>query len=133
MDKPSSSLLARFAQYGVVSRDAVKNVLAVIRKMARLGLVQRIRKRHRVFYELTPRALPLLDAQREILLAQARQCAQLAPKSSAYRALLSDIRFFNPDHPAAQAFLFLGDWDLQRPAARYQLALAQARFYAAHE
>ncbi len=95
-------------------------------------MVRRVRKRKRVFYELTQQAIPLLESQRRIFLEQIRQRAFLSPQATIYPALLEDIRFVNERHPMAKEFLFLGNWDLQRPVARFQLELAQHRYYNAY-
>ena len=122
-------LLARFAQHGVLHREAIKNNGAAILKLQRLGMLKRVRKQKQVFYELTDRALPLLETQRRLLLEQAKLYATLEKRSFFYRALLDDIRFLNVHHPEAKNFLFLGNWDLHRSSAKFQLELAKYRYY----
>lgn len=91
--------------------------------------MQKVYRRGKVFYELTPQALPLLDCQRHVLLDQAKILAQVATRSPLHRALVEDVRFVDETHPDARRFLFLGDWQLQRSVLPAQLALAKHRYY----
>jgi hypothetical protein len=42
---------------------------------------------------------------------------------------LGDVRFLDEKNPAANKFLFLGDWQLKRPVVPSQLSLSKYRFY----
>ena len=96
----------------------------------REGLVKKVYKKGKVFYELTEAALPLLDGYRKMLLEEAQLNYQLYPRRrSFYNALLEDVRFLDTFKPDAQNFQFLGDWRLHESPLPSQLQLAQWRFY----
>ena len=122
-------LVARFARYGVLHREAVKNDLTTLNKLVRNELVQKTYKSGRVFYELTEKALPLLEHQRKKLLEEVQMKALLETRGTFYSSLLNDVRFLDEKKPEAKEFLFLGDWQLVRPVVTPQLELAKLRFY----
>lgn len=124
-------LLLRFARFGVLHREEVKNNLSVVKQLVRAGVAQKVFRRGKVFYELTPKALPLLELQRRLLLDQAAALEHLPRRSSVSAALLHDVRFLDERHPDARHFLFLGDWQLTRPVVPPQLDLAKYRYYKA--
>lgn len=124
------NLLEKLSVFGVAGRNMVKNDLEAIRALIRSGYVKKAYKKGGVFYELTEDALPLLDARRKILQQLAELKCRLYPRrQSFYRALLEDVRFLDPAKKEANKFLFLGDWQLNRPPVKAQLLLAQHRFY----
>ena len=127
-----SRLLTKFARLGVLHREAVKNDLSALRRLVRAGFVQKVYKSGRVFYELTERALPLLESQRKKLLEEVAMRAHLDSRNKVYDALSKDVRFLDEKRPEAKAFLFLGDWQLHRPVVPSQLELAKLRFYQDH-
>ena len=129
MNDLQSRLLAKFSRFGVLHREAVKNDLTVLRKLVRAGFVKKVYKSGRVFYELTEKALPLLEAQRKKILEELNMRSLLDSKNPLYAALARDVRFLNEKRPEAKAFLFLGDWQLNRPVVLSQLELAKLRFY----
>lgn len=129
MNNRLSILLSKFARYGVLHREAVKNEMAVLKRLLRGGFAAKAYKQGRVFYELTEKALPLLEYHRKKLLAEAgiRACLPKAP--AFYSAFLEDVRFVDEKSAEARDFLFLGDWQLVRPLVPAQLELAKHRFY----
>ncbi len=124
-----TKLLAEFSRNGVLHREKVKNNLRDLQKLLRAGLVCKVYKRGRVFFELTERALPLLDLQRKKLVEEARMRALVEGRSPFYTSLLEDLRFFDEKKPMARDFLLLGDWQLLRPVVPSQLELAKFRYY----
>lgn len=122
-------LLEHFSRRCVLHRDEVKNDLPALRKLVRKGLVQKVIRNGRVFYELTEKALPLLDHFRKMLLERLALRSFLEQRSSAFPLLREDIRYLDEKSPEAEEFLFLGDWQLTRPVVSAQLQLAKLRFY----
>lgn len=122
-------LFSKLARAGVLHREELKNDLYVLRSLVDQAFVKKAYKKGKVFYELTEKALPLLERHRKVLLEQAKTLAELSPRSKVYRALLEDLRFLDEKNPRSQDFLFLGDWQLQRPVVPSQLKLAQYRYY----
>lgn len=117
--------------FGVVPRSMVKNQLTAVAALCRAGVARKAYKRGRVFYELTEKALPALNAARLKLRAEAELRRQLYPRRTAfYSALLEDLRFFDTTKEEAAVFRFLGDWQLRHPPVKSQLQLAQWRYYA---
>lgn len=113
----------------MLHREAVKNDLVAIEHLLRMGFVQKTYKSGRLFYELTDKALPLLEHQRIKLLEDARMHSLIDGRSAFFRALLGDVRFLDEKSPEADEFMFLGDWQLTRPVVPSQLELAKLRFY----
>ncbi|HEX5034228.1 MAG TPA: hypothetical protein VFW62_07095 [bacterium] len=128
----SDKFFKKLSHFGVLSREETKNDPVVLQSLLRKYLVQKVFKKGRVFYALTDKALPLLEELRQVLLHQAALRGQLSPRDSFYKALLGDLRFLNEKHFQAEAFRFLGDWHLTRPAVSSQLKLSQMRYYAEH-
>ena len=126
------NILKRFARFGVVHREAVKNDQAALQHLIIQGFAQKTFRSGRVFYELTEKALPLLECQRRKLLEDARMHALIDERSAVHRALLGDVRFLNEKNPEAQKFILLGDWQLKKPVVYSQLLLSQLRFYSDH-
>lgn len=126
-----SNLLEKLSRYGVLQRGAVKNDLPSLRRFLRQKLVRKVPKRGRVFYEVTEKALPLLEVYRRLLLHKAELGHLLTPHAKLYRALLNDLRFLDENHPLARQFQLLGDWQLKRPVVAGQIVLARERFYRA--
>ncbi|EKD42556.1 MAG: hypothetical protein ACD_73C00107G0001 [uncultured bacterium] len=129
MNNILNSLLAKFSKYGVLHRDVVRQDQTSLKRFLNLGFSQKIYQRGQVFYELTQKALPLLENYRKILLEEASLMALLCPWSKVYTALLDDVRFLDSENPKAQDFLFLGDWQLKRPVVASQLELSKYRYY----
>lgn len=126
----SSRLLQKFAQYGVLSRSDTKNYSKQLTALRNAQLVTKVRKRGRVFYELTAQALSALEACRMQLRNEARLRQWLYPRRRHwYEALLTNPRFLNTRSDEAADFLFLGDWRLAEPTTESQLQLAQFRYY----
>lgn len=123
-----SKLFARFCRHGVLHRDEVKNDLPALKRLIRGGLVSKVYKQGRVFYELTEKALPMIETFRKIILEEAH-LRSLLTKSPLYSALIEDLRFFDESRPEADAFMFLGDWQIKNPVVPAQLELAKLRFY----
>lgn len=121
-------LLSKFLAHGTLHREQIKNELSVVRKLCRRGILQKSHRRGRVFYELTPQSVPLLEHSRKILLEQAQLEACLS-RSTFFDALLGDLRFLNEKDPNAKQFMFLGDWQLTKPVVPSQLELSKLRFY----
>lgn len=124
-----TKLLADFSRNGVLHRDKVKNNLGGLRKLVWTSLVRKVYKKGKVFFELTERALPLLDLQRKKLVEEARMRALVESRSPFYASLLEDLRFFDEKKPMARDFLLLGDWQLLRPVVASQLELSKLRYY----
>lgn len=121
-------LLSKFLPYGTLHREQVKNELLMVRQLCRRGVLKKAYHRGKVFYELTPQAVPQLEHSRKILLEQAQLEASLS-RSSFFDALLNDLRFLNEKDPHARQFMFLGDWQLTKPVVPSQLELSKLRFY----
>ena len=132
MNTSFENILKRFARFGVVHREAVKNDHAALKHLINQGFARKAYRSGRVFYELTEKALPLLECQRRKLLEDARMHAIIDERSAVHRALLDDVRFLNEKNPEARRFLFLGDWQLKEPVVYSQLQLSQLRFYSGH-
>lgn len=126
------NMFKRFSRFGVVHREAVKNDRAALKHLMSRGFARKVSRSGRVFYELTEKALPLLECQRRKLLEDARMHAMINKRSAVYRALLDDVRFLDETNPEAQKFIFLGDWQLKKPVVHAQLLLSQLRFYNDH-
>lgn len=122
-------LFRQLARQGVLHRNEVQGYEAALACLQRAGLVVRVPKRRRVYYELTPRALEQVEKYRQQLVKELETRAALFPRSKVYQALLEDIRFLNKTKPEAQEFILLGDWQLTLPVRKNQLRLAQYRFY----
>lgn len=129
MNNKLLSLLTKFARYGVLHREAVKNELGALKRLLRGGLVAKTYKQGRVFYEVTEKALPLLEYHRKKLLVEAGMRACLPKAPAFYSAFLKDVRFVDEKSAEAKEFLLLGDWQLARPLVPAQLELAKHRFY----
>ena len=124
-----SYVMPLFAHHGVVHREAVKNSPTALRRLLRSGFVVKAYKKGKVYYELTDKALPLLELQRRKLVEEVEMRRLLEPKSLLYSSLLGDLRFLDERRPEAKDFLFLGDWQLTRPVVPSQLELSKLRFY----
>lgn len=124
----NARFLSKFLPYGTLHREQVKNELLMVQRLCRRGVLKKTFHRGKVFYELTPQAVPLLEHSRKILLEQAQLEAALS-RSSFFRALLGDLRFLNEKDPLAKHFMFLGDWQLTKPVVPSQLELSKLRFY----
>ena len=129
MKTPYRNIIRRFARHGVLHREAVKNDRAALGQLMRLGFVRKAYRNGRLFYELTEKAIPLLELQRIKLLEDARMHSIIEGRSAFFHALLDDVRFLDDTSTEAKEFLFLGDWQLTRPVVSSQLSLAQLRFY----
>lgn len=132
MELSTINLVAMFARDGTTHREEVKNDKAMVEKLVRMGLVKKIRRNRKVFYELTEKALPILEARRKILLEEAKIMTALCKPPSIFNALVDDTRFLDEKHAVAARFKFLGDWQLARPVTLAQLELAKMRFYKKH-
>lgn len=117
------------ARNGVVHRDEVKNNISVIERFVYHGLVRKVCRSKKVFYELTVKALPILESRRKALLEDIRTLADLHKPPSIYHVILDDVRFLDEQHEAAEQFKFLGDWQFQRPVVPSQIELAKLRYY----
>ena len=125
-----SDLFAKLAKLGVVPREQVKNNLKEATALVRHGLLKKVYRKKRVFYELTEDSLPLLNHFRLKLLAEAKLRLGLYPRrKNFYQALLEDVRFLDTSKKEAEDFLFLGDWRLNMPPVVSQLKLSQLRLY----
>ena len=129
MNVSYKNIMRRFACHGVLHREAVKNDCAALGQLIRRGFARKAYRSGRLFYELTEKALPLLECQRIKLLEDARVHSFIEERSAFFRALLGDVRFLDEASPEAQEFIFLGDWQLTRPVVLSQLLLSQLRFY----
>lgn len=125
----SYNLLQKFSHFGVLPRHATKNDEEELAYFLKNGLVRRVPKKGRVFYELTEKSLPLLEEYRQVLRHKAALLYQLTPHARFFRALLEDLRFLDEKNPRAEEFRLLGDWHLMRPVATSQLKLSQMRYY----
>ncbi len=129
MNASYNNIMRRFACYGVLHREAVKNDRTALGQLIRRGFAQKAYRSGRLFYELTEKALPLLECQRIKLLEDAQMHLLIEDGSAFFRALFDDVRFLDETSPEAQDFIFLGDWQLRRPVVPSQLLLSQLRFY----
>ena len=123
------NLLYKFSRFGVLPREAVKNDVLNLRYLLKNGLVRKVLKKGRVFYELTEKSLPLLEDCRNVLLHEASLMSRLTPNSRFFQSLVKDLRFLDEKHPRAEDYRLLGDWHLQRPVVAGQLALSKMRYY----
>ena len=123
------NLFKKLSQNGVLPRQEVRNELAHVRRWQRLGYVKKVFRKGRVYFELTEKALPLLETYRQGLLAKAQVEAQLNPQSNQLKALLHDLRFLDPKSKVAKKYQLLGDWQLCYPVQANHLKLAKLRFY----
>lgn len=129
MDYKTINIIRRLAQDGVIHRDDVKNDMDVIKRLIYHGLLRKIHRGRKVFYELTELALPVLELWRRALLEEIKILALLHKPPSIFHALLDDTRFLDEGHNIAEQFKFLGDWQVQRPVVPAQLELAKLRYY----
>lgn len=123
------NLLSKWARYGVLHRDEVKNDREALNRFLHLGYASKVHKRGQVFYELTEKSLELLESYRKTLLEELHMKSLLSPWSKFYSALSGDLRFLNSEHPEAEDFLLLSDWQLKRPLVPSQLELSKYRYY----
>lgn len=123
------NLFRRLAQNGALHRDEVKNDMSAIERLVYHGLLRKIHRGKKVFYELTELSVPALELWRKALLEEVRVLAFLHKSPSVFHALLNDVRFLDEKHAAAEQFKFLGDWQLQRPVVPSQLELSKLRYY----
>lgn len=123
------NLFEKLSRFGTLPRGAAKNDAPYLQYLLKNDFVQRVPKKGRVFYELTEKALPLLEEYRQILFHEASLQSRLTPHSKFYRALLGDLRFLDEKNSRAEDFRFLGDWHLTRPVVSSQLKLSQMRYY----
>lgn len=126
------NIIARFARTGVLHRDEVKNDMAAVGRLVRHGLLRKVHRKKKVFYELTEKAIPILEARRKALIEEIKILAALHKPPSIFHALLEDVRFLDEKHNAADRFRFLMDWQIQRPVVLSQLELAKLRYYEKH-
>lgn len=129
MDIKIINIIRRLAQNGVLHRDEVKNDMKAIERLVYHGLLRKVHRGKKVFYELTGSSVPVLELWRKVLLEEARVLAFLHKPPSVFHALLDDVRFLDEEHDIAEQFRFLGDWQLQRPVVPAQLELAKMRYY----
>lgn len=128
MSERLSNTLLKLLSHGTVHRERVKNEWPAILRLCRRGFVQKTYRRGKVFYELTPKSLPLLEHGRRMLLEQAQLEAAVS-RSPFYNALLNDVRFMDETSPLAKRFMLLGDWQLTKPVVPSQLELSKLRYY----
>jgi len=129
MDCYLNKFVTLLARYGVVSRDEIRSYASLRQSFIDRGLLQKVYQKGCVFFELTPKALPLLENHRKILVEKVQMMSLLCPWSRVYTALLGDVRFLDIKNPRAAEFLFLSDWQLKRPVVMSQVELAKMRFY----
>lgn len=122
-------LLSKWARYGVLHCEEVKNDKELLNRLLHLGYAAKVYKRGQVFYELTEKSLELLESHRKVLLEELRVKSLLSPWSKFYSALLEDVRFADSKHPEVEDFLFLSDWQLKRSVVPSQLELSKYRYY----
>lgn len=122
-------ILKKLSRFGTAPRAAFKNDLSTLSLLIKSGLVQKVYKRGRVFYELTASSLDALNHIRLLILEEARLRMLVHPRRGIYHALLDDIRFLDTSAKEAEDFLFLGDWRLKDKPVKSQLMLAKHRFY----
>ncbi|MDO8493829.1 MAG: hypothetical protein Q7S68_00630 [Deltaproteobacteria bacterium] len=124
------NVFKRFAQFGAVAREKVKNDLKEVAYFVKLGFLKKAYKNRRVFYELTEKSLAVLDHLRLNLLEEAKLRLSLYPqRKKFYEALLNDVRFLDTTKDESKEFQFLGDWRLTMTPTKSQLRLSQFRFY----
>lgn len=130
MNKLIFNVLGKFCMYGVVERKAVRNQLNILKELIRHGYVKKIYKKGFVFYELTEKALPLIEIYRYYLkvLTEIGIHFDLRNRKT-YEALFGDVRFLDTETKLAQKFLLLGDWQLTRKIVSAQLLLSKHRYY----
>ena len=121
-------ILRQFSKFGVLHRDEVKNYLGEVEKLVAKGLVQKTYRKGKVFYELTPKAIPILELERTAILAEVKMAAQITRPSSVYNRFLEDIRLLNEKDKKAADFIFLSDWQLKDPVVPSQLELSKYRY-----
>ena len=129
MPNKTISIIERLSTDGVVHRDEVKNDLVVVERLILHSMVRRVCRNKKVFYELTEKALPILESRRKALLEEITILARLHKPPSIFHALLDDARFVDENHKLAGKFKFLGDWQIKRPVVASQLELAKLRYY----
>lgn len=130
MTNDSLNLFSRFGAWGVLHRDQTKNERKALGRFLRKGYVTKVYRKKKVFYQLTEKALPLLEWYRQQLVCRARlEQAFKGRTSRLYSALLGDLRFMDESTKEAAFYRFLGDWQLLRPVNKYGLSLSQERFY----
>lgn len=130
MVNESLNLLNRLAIWGVLHRDQTKNERKALQRFLKKGYVSKVYRKKKVFYQLTEKALPLLEWHRQQLVCRARlEQAFKGRTSRLYSALLGDLRFMDESRKEAESYRFLGDWQLLRPINKYGLTLSQERFY----
>lgn len=122
-------LLEKLFKFGVIPRAAARNYPSELKDLLHKKWVQKARKKGRVFYELTEKAVPLAEEYRLMLFHKTRIKAQVTPHSKFYRSLLGELRFLDDQHPLVLDYQLLGDWQLTRPLVPSQLALAKLRYY----
>ncbi len=125
-------LIERFARDGVLHREEVKNERAAVARLVTHGWVRKVHRNKKVFYELTEKALPLVEARRKALREEIGILALLHKPPSLFHALLEDARFLDTTHPRADRYKLLGDWQLGKPVVPSQLQLAKLRYYQHH-
>lgn len=124
IDKPFNLL----ARHGISPQYELKNYSEAFKLFLKKGFVQKWWIGKNVFLALTPKALPLLEHYRLLLLHFIAIKAFLHPRSTLYDALLNDLRFLDTTQKEAREFLFLGDWQLHRKPTLIQLQLSQQRY-----
>lgn len=130
MNKSIFNIIGKLCTYGVVERKSVRNEMDIIISMIRRGYVKKIYKRGFVFYELSEKALPLIDSYRLYLKVLAKFGMHFDPRNrTTYKALLEDVRFLKTETKLSRKFLFLGDWQLTRETVFAQLLLSKHRYY----
>ena len=95
------TLFTRFARYGVLHREQVKNDILALDRLINLGFVCKVYNSGRVFYELTEAAIPPLEQYRKKLLEEARLCLALNRNSQVFDSILGDLRFLDDSNPDA--------------------------------
>lgn len=123
-------LFGKLAKQGVLSSYEVRGYAEALKSLLAAKLVQPNRKRKKVFYELTDKALPQLENHRLELMAKLKKLSSFSPRSKVYQALLEDVRFLDESKPEAKDFMLLGRWNLTRPVVSSQLLLARYRYFA---
>lgn len=123
------NIIRRLARNGVLHRDEAKNDIEAIERLVYHGLLRKVHRGKKVFYELTELSVPVLELWRKVLLEEVRVLAFLHKPPSIFHVLLDDVRFLDEGHVVAGQFKFLGDWQLQRPVVSAQLELSKMRYY----
>jgi len=122
-------LITKFARFGVLHREDVKNNLKSVMWFIHRGYIQKVHRNGRIFYELTAKATPLLEHHRKKLLEEIQMLTLIDKERGQATALVTNVRFFDETKPGADSFLFLGDFLLTRPVVQSQLELSKLRFY----